>query len=448
MANIKIFFLYLFIISLPLSTKADTQALERLHQFFIDKNYRQAKMTKKVLQQMKEENTRESKMQHIQTLYKQISENRRFDPKVKQYALKEIKSSYESIKGAKRQKKNLVGAHSLKRRSPATAVSVAQKKDDSLYDGYRIFLSIGSFIFLGGCIVILFRKNQSLRKKMAEAMPMKNDEDLNESFINSLVKLSASVLPENYYVFYDFSGKITKFSSNTRSLVKGDFDTGMKWSDVLERNFHKVGEGHSSYYMSLHNTQRFLAMKSKSIESLDTNIAQLVEVDREMVFYSREYKKNYYLRKSCGLVDIFENSLLEVSSFRSLNLIDNIMIELEGSDTTLQDENDIRQLFQSISQMIRVIYEKKTIQTSVKFDLFKRNHIIDIKFHDYTFTSLDDPDNADLMGQIESIKLALESLGGSIVVKNLEGGQGMALVQIIFQQVVQRNLFIQERLGG
>lgn len=447
----------------------DYTSLDRLNNFFVEKNYRQAKTTNLLIKKVKQTQSHDTKLQLMRNFYTQQKANKRYAPKVKKYVLKEIKTFFKSLKKngvkkvlakAKTIPKAKVKAINLrpfnvkispKIIKPKTVKAKQPSTESSFINNYALELNLAVFSSLGLFILLLWRRNLSLKTRILNVATYNETqsvdqgvEPLSPSLLNSMLSLSSGIMPGSFYILYDFSGSITKFSSNTKKIVGDQISVGMKWSDLVARHFHKIGNEDSSYYISLHNADKFFTMSTKSIGTLKTNLCQFVEIDKDMITQTNEYQDNYYLENPCSLVDIFEDSLSEASSFQEFNLIDNVQIDSKGNDTSFQLESDVERLFQSLSRTIKHVYEDEAPQTKVVFETFKERHIINVEMSNYQFESFQNPDSRSFVERIEDIKSSLENLGGSIVVKNLKGMTNKAVIQVIFDQVLQRDICIEE----
>jgi hypothetical protein len=431
------------------------KVLDSLESFLETNRYRQVHELKTLRSFLGQTHVKDKKLQAVRDFYIKIKSNQKFKPKVKQYILKEMTSFYKSFKKINDKKalavtKLLVEPVKLRpiRIDADPIIRVPATDQLAIWKKNLLVVNVMVLGLLTSVIVILFRKNILLKEAGVTSVSLdtntKAPKVLDHSILNTLLKVSTGILPQNSYILYDFQGKVTKFSANIKQLVAGKIYTGMPWSHVLDRHFHKIGEGESSYYISLHNTEKFFSMSTKSIDALGVNICQFVEVDKDIVTKSKDYLDQYYLDKPCSLVDLFENALVDASSFRDFNLVDNIIVESIGNDISFQSEKDIEKLFQSMAKVIRYVHEDEAPASKVKFDTFQEKHIVNFEFFNYEFSSLEDPRMKNFLERVEDVKDSLENLAGSIVVKNIKGSSNRAVIQVIFDQVLKRDLCIEE----
>lgn len=435
-----------------------SSALDRLRIYFENNQYRQLTDIMSLQEQMKSKSPDEVKLKSIREFYIKIKDNDRFKPEVKNYVLKEIKSSYQALKLNRLQPSTKIPKPNFKpinlRPIHIKAEPIDRINPSTQGIWKRNFIIVGSMIFTFFSLLVglLLRKNYSLQQKQTGEYHQKDIQHVNsgdtkildQSLLSTVLKLSTSILPQNSYVVFDFQGKVTKFSANMKNLVANQIEVGMLWKDILERHFHQIGEGASRYYISLHNTEKFFAASTKSIPNLSLNICQLIEVDKQMVIQTETYRDHYYLEHPCSLVDLFENALVDTSSFRDFNLVDNVLVESSGIDVSFQSEKDIENLFLSLAQLIKYVYEDEAPFAKVHFDTFKERHIINLEFMNYQFGPLNEATSKNFMVLIEDIKAQLLNVAGSIVVKNKSGTQDSAIVQVIFDQIISRDISIED----
>lgn len=415
-------------------------SIEKVNEFFVSKNYRQAKESTQLINELKLEKSSDLRLKKVRNFYLKLKANKKFDKQTRTFVLGNVKKFYHDLKlnSDKKVIERKPAINTTKIRPLST--KRVQLNKQSLWIRYWKTLAILCASFT---LVSLFFFVRRSRKRRKNANPEVSDQ-IDNSLLSSIVKLSSSVMPDSYYIMYDFNGKITKFSSNVKNITGQCVREGMSFSDLLNRHFHKIGEGRNEYYISLHNTECFFSLSKKSISSLGVNICLLLEVDKSIVMQTEDYQQNFYLAKPVCLIDLLEDSLVEMSSFRQINLVDRIIVESKGNDTSFQAEQDLKQLFGAIGQTIKVIYEEDAPHMKVRLDTFQQKHKVDIFIDEYQFSAFEGAENTDLLKSFEGIKNALANLGGSLLVKNAQDIVNKGQIQIVFDQVIQRDLTIEE----
>ncbi|MCB0745309.1 MAG: hypothetical protein KDC67_15475, partial [Ignavibacteriae bacterium] len=167
-------------------------------------------------------------------------------------------------------------------------------------------------------------------------------------------------------------------------------------------------------------------------------------VDRALVEMSKDYQDKYYLDSRTSLMDEIENSLVEASSFRDFNLIEHTEISQKGADTCFQRKEDIQRLLTPLAKVMGYIYETEKCEFNLKLETLQQRHILNLECVDFTVPSLQDSNAEFIVQKVEEIKMALHNVGGSIAVKNTREFRSDFVIQVIFEQVAENEITIEE----